>query len=155
MFANEISFCVSIWYPAEEFTLAGTFMADAPTNNLYLFLFNPRAEIRNEAVNIDIPVLGHSYYWSFQRDGSEPLSAEMLDRTAPPHVFFQCVLWGKSWQEGEYRVIKEFCLTKGISLENTDMAMQLGYPLAVMHDKPVLLNGACPSLIASSLPSQR
>ncbi|KAJ7308730.1 hypothetical protein DFH08DRAFT_488635 [Mycena albidolilacea] len=45
--ATGVVFYVSIWFPPrDEFSLRGTFMADAPPKQLYLFLLNPRVDIQ-------------------------------------------------------------------------------------------------------------
>jgi hypothetical protein len=116
-------------------------MADSPTNELYLFLFSPQAEIIDGACTVIIPAPEDAYYWSFQSNGSDPLSNEILDEVFPPQVLYQTHLLERYWSEQDYQLIRDFSLAKGLNPNSPDFANQLGYPLAVIHPEPLLLDG--------------
>lgn len=138
---TELAFGVTLWYPEDYFTLRGTFMADSPTNDLYLFLFSPQAAIRDGACTVAIPAPEDAYYWSFQSDGSNPLSDEILDEVCPPQVLYQTCLLERHWSKQDYRLIRDFLLAKGLNPNSPDLVNQLGYPLAVIDPEPLPLDG--------------
>jgi hypothetical protein len=87
--ATGVVFYVSIWFPpTDEFSLRGTFVADAPPKELYLFLLNPRADIQYDRSSVEIPAACDSYYWSFESDGSHRVLDEVLEEIVPPRVLF-------------------------------------------------------------------
>ncbi|KAJ7226908.1 hypothetical protein GGX14DRAFT_417610 [Mycena pura] len=135
--ATAVCFNVTIWYSTNDIGLRGTFMADAPMGDLYLFLFNPHVGIQDGVVSVEIPSTEDAYYWSFQHDGQEPLSAEILDEINPPQVLLEVHVGGEYWSEKDYQLIQEIIRAKG--LDPTDLAAHLGYPLAVMHNIPLLV----------------
>ena len=128
---------VTIWYPTDDIGLRGTFMAHAPVDDLYLFLFQPHVNVQDGVVSVEIPHMQDAYYWSFWPDGHEPLSAELLDEIVPPQVLLEVCIWGKQWSQQDYQSIGDLIQAKGLDPESSDLAIQLGYPLAVMHDVPV------------------
>ncbi|KAF8174607.1 hypothetical protein K438DRAFT_1848563 [Mycena galopus ATCC 62051] len=135
---DRVDFSVTVWHPAEAFALRGTFMADAPMDDLYLFLFSPRIQIIDGCPTVGIPAT--AYYWSFTPDGSEPLSGEILEDISAPQVLLQAGLVGRSWTERDYQLVRELCLEKGFNPESPDLANHLGYPLAKMHPEPLPLH---------------
>ncbi|KAJ7218452.1 hypothetical protein GGX14DRAFT_560794 [Mycena pura] len=132
-----VQFNVTIWYPTDDIGLRGTFMAGAPMDDLYLFLFHPCVDVQDGLVSVEIPPMQDAYYWSFWPDGREPLSAELLDEIIPPQVVLDVRLQGKQWSQQDYQLIRDITLAKGLDPESSDLAIQLGYPLAVMHDVPL------------------
>ncbi|KAJ7212668.1 hypothetical protein GGX14DRAFT_697049, partial [Mycena pura] len=135
--ANGVRFLVTIWYPTDDFGLRGTFMAGAPTDDLYLFLFHPCVDVQDGVVSVEIPSVQDAYYWSFSPDGREPLSAALLDEIMPPQVLLNVYIAGKQWSQQDYQLIRDITRAKGLDPKSNDFAVQLGYPLAVMHDVPL------------------
>ncbi|KAJ7218442.1 hypothetical protein GGX14DRAFT_560781 [Mycena pura] len=135
--ATAVRFYVTIWYPTDDIGLRGTFMAGAPMDDLYLFLFRPHVNVQGGVVSVEIPSVQDTYYWSFWPDGREPLSAEFLDEIMPPQVCLDVYTVGKQWSQQDYQLIRDITRAKGLDPESSDLAIQLGYPLAVMpHDVP-------------------
>src|ERR1700761_4725566 len=132
-----VHFYVTIWYPTDDIGLRGTFMAGAPMDDLYLFLFHPCVDVQDGLVSVEIPSVQDAYYWSFWPDGREPLSAELLDEIMPPQVLLDVRIWGKQWCQRDYQLIGDIIRAKGLDPESSDLAIQLNYPLAVMHDVPL------------------
>ncbi|KAJ7218469.1 hypothetical protein GGX14DRAFT_27860, partial [Mycena pura] len=112
-------------------------MAGAPMDDLYLFLFHPHVDVQDGLVSVKIPSMEDAYYWSFWPDGREPLSAELLDEIMPPQVLLDVHILGTQWSQQDYELIRDITQAKGLDPESSDLAIQLGYPLAVMHDVPL------------------
>ncbi|KAJ7051945.1 hypothetical protein C8F01DRAFT_1173746 [Mycena amicta] len=75
----------------DEFTLAGTFMTNAPTDDILLFLSN----IADAATHcFTIPSLRNSHYWSRDSAGLQPLCLEEIDLYTPPEIIFTPSLHG-------------------------------------------------------------
>ncbi|KAJ7218471.1 hypothetical protein GGX14DRAFT_595010 [Mycena pura] len=134
---TRVDFYVTIWYPTEDIGLRGTFIAGAPMDDLYLFLFHPCVDVQDGLVSVKIPSVQNAYYWSFSPDGREPLSAELLDEIMPPQVLLDVHILGTQWSQQDYELIRDITQAKGLDPESSDLAIQLGYPLAVMHDVPL------------------
>ncbi|KAJ7218439.1 hypothetical protein GGX14DRAFT_560777 [Mycena pura] len=135
--ATGVQFDVTIWYPTDDIGLRGTFMAGAPMDDLYLFLFHPCVDVQDGLVSVEIPSVQDTYYWSFRPEGREPLSAELLDEIMPPQVLLNVRIMGKQWSQQDYQLIRDITWAKGLDPESSDLAIKLGYPLAVMHDVPL------------------
>ncbi|KAJ7859041.1 hypothetical protein B0H14DRAFT_638648 [Mycena olivaceomarginata] len=140
LLATGIQFRVSLWDSPDEISLRGTFMADAPMQEIYLFLFDPCVHIQNGRTSVKIPATSHAYYWSFQHDGSNRLSDEMLEEIVPPQVLFEARIVGHTWSDVDYELIREFSLAKGFNPNSNDVAIELGYPLAALHDEPIQIS---------------
>ncbi|KAJ7199994.1 hypothetical protein GGX14DRAFT_401001 [Mycena pura] len=137
--ATAIWYKVTVWYPTNDVGLCGTFMTDSPTEDLYLFLFNPCVDIQDGVISVEIPSLKDAYYWSLQSDGREPLSAEVVDKIMPPEVLLEAHIAGRYWSEQDYHLIREITRAKGLDPGSSELSVQLGYPLAVIHDAPLPL----------------
>ncbi|KAJ7218486.1 hypothetical protein GGX14DRAFT_695701 [Mycena pura] len=135
--ATGVQFYVTIWYPIDDIGLHGTFMAGAPMDDIYLFLFHPCVEVQDGLVSVKIPSMQDAYYWSFWPDGREALSDEILDEIMPPQVLLDVHITGKQWSQQDYQLIRDITREKGLDPESSDLAIQLGYPLTVMHDVPL------------------
>ncbi|KAF7359888.1 hypothetical protein MVEN_00714500 [Mycena venus] len=135
--ATGIQFRVSLWDSPDEISIQGTFMVDAPMQDVYLFLFDPCVRIQNGRTSVKIPATSHAYYWSFQHDGSTRLSDEMLEEIVPPQVLFEARIVGHTWSDVDYELIRDFLLAKGFNPNSNDAALELGYPLAAVHDEPI------------------
>ncbi|KAJ7913967.1 hypothetical protein B0H13DRAFT_457809 [Mycena leptocephala] len=91
-----VKFRISI-YPEDCCTLRGTFMADTPTSDIYLFLFKPEVEFVEGYPIIKIPAPREALYWSFDPQGRERLSSQMAEEIGVPYVFFDSGVTGLSW----------------------------------------------------------
>ncbi|KAJ7822413.1 hypothetical protein B0H14DRAFT_2828707 [Mycena olivaceomarginata] len=121
--ATGVVFYVSIWFPpTDEFSLRGTFMADAPPKELYLFLLNPRADIQYDRSSVEIPAACDSYYWSFESDGSHRVLDEVLEEIVPPRVLFHPRILGHRWLQSDYRLVTEFQLAEACDPGTTGLA---------------------------------
>ncbi|KAJ7190724.1 hypothetical protein GGX14DRAFT_701769 [Mycena pura] len=146
---TELRFTVKIHSRLDN-CLRGTFMADPPTNDLFLFLANPKAEIQNGILSVALARAENTFYWSFEPDGSIPLTPEELEDLAPPEVIVNTHIGTRTWIKEDYQLIKEFCVVKGIDPESTNLAIQLGYPLAVAdnyHSRRIIV--LCVSFITA------
>ncbi|KAJ7435014.1 hypothetical protein B0H11DRAFT_2257702 [Mycena galericulata] len=123
----------SISYEPDEFTLQGTFMADTPTNEVYLFLFPATIEGSNDQRVIYLPPQRETYYWSFDPMGIEQLSDDTVMELGLPRVHFQAILHGAHWSSEHYEVIRDFHRAKGFDPHRQDAAIKLGYPLLDVH----------------------
>jgi hypothetical protein len=124
-----VKFRISIWYPEDCFTLRGTFMADTPTSDIYLFLFKPEVEFVEGYPIIKIPAPREALYWSFDPQGRERLSSQMAEEIGVPYVFFESWVTGSSWAQREYDILAEFHSAKGFDPFTRQVALQLGHPL--------------------------
>ncbi|KAF7333370.1 MFS general substrate transporter [Mycena venus] len=102
----------NLWYGMDA-SLRGTFMSDAPADDIYLCIFTPQLVQQDGLLSIDIPPAHESYYWSFNKDGSEPLSADELDDILPPEVNFAFSVSGQFWNEEDFKIIEEFKMARG------------------------------------------
>ncbi|KAJ7804511.1 hypothetical protein B0H14DRAFT_1616350 [Mycena olivaceomarginata] len=80
-------FRVSIWCPEDNFTLRGTFMADVPTSEIYLFVFKPAVEFVGDYPVIEFPHVRDALYWSFDPRGRTRLTSEMAERIGVFRMF--------------------------------------------------------------------
>ncbi|KAJ7051901.1 hypothetical protein C8F01DRAFT_1173385, partial [Mycena amicta] len=93
-FITGIQMEIHILDTSDEFTLAGTFMSNAPTDNLFLCLPTV-APMYNAATRcFTIPSLRNSYYWSRDSAGLQPLCLEEIDLYTPPEILFTPSLHG-------------------------------------------------------------
>jgi hypothetical protein len=122
-------FRVSIWCPEDNFTLRGTFMADVPTSEIYLFVFKPAVEFVGGYPVIEFPHVRDALYWSFDPRGRTRLTSEMAERIGVPYVFFESWVTGTSWSQKDYDILAEFHSAKGCDPFSCDVAVKLGYPI--------------------------
>ena len=66
-----------------EHTLAGTFMTDAPVDEVYLFLYTPAIVAGHPFI---LPSAIESHYWSVDKDGSSRLDQDLLDNYGLPKI---------------------------------------------------------------------
>ncbi|KAF7358107.1 hypothetical protein MVEN_00858800 [Mycena venus] len=115
---SSIHFRVELCYWTDDASLRGTFMADAPMDDIYLCVFTPQFVRQDGFLSVDFPPIHESYYWSFNEDGSEPLTVDELEDILPPEVDFSLVLSGPFWNEQDYRMIEEFKMAMGRNAES-------------------------------------
>ncbi|KAJ7065171.1 hypothetical protein C8F01DRAFT_1124498 [Mycena amicta] len=93
-FVTGIQMEIHILDTSDKFTLAGTFMMNAPTDSLFLCL-PTMAPMYDAATRcFTIPSLRNSYYWSRDPAGLEPLCLEEMDLYTPPEILFTPYLHG-------------------------------------------------------------
>ncbi|KAF8164390.1 hypothetical protein K438DRAFT_268341 [Mycena galopus ATCC 62051] len=104
-------------------------MIDAPSNNIYLFLFPPQVEILTGHFTVAFPPETERYYWAFDPEGLDRLTHALAEDIGllKPRFFFHC--WPVSWDKREEDQICEFHAAKGFDPDSQDAAVALGYPL--------------------------
>ncbi|KAJ7262525.1 hypothetical protein C8J57DRAFT_1471120 [Mycena rebaudengoi] len=113
----------------DEFTLQGTFMADSPTDEVYLFLFPPNVANSRGHLAVHLPLETETYYWSFDPEGIEHLPQDSLDKFALPSVSFRAQVSAVHWRQEVYDSIAACHCAKHFDPASQDVAIELGYPL--------------------------
>ncbi|KAJ7846513.1 hypothetical protein B0H13DRAFT_2093024 [Mycena leptocephala] len=113
----------------DNFTLRGTFMADAPTDKLYLFLFPPQADIVDGRLSVRNPPDTMKHYWTFDASGLDRLTQEAAEAIGPPTAELSVETWGGRWDDRDYVLIHDFHVAKGFDPDSPDAAIAIGYPL--------------------------
>ncbi|KAJ7032201.1 hypothetical protein C8F04DRAFT_665663 [Mycena alexandri] len=123
-----VKFRISIWCPEDRFTLRGTFMADASSSEIYLFLFRPDFKFVDGYPVIRIPPPGEAFYWSFDPQGHRKMTSEEAEEVGVPYVFFESCVTGASWAPGNYDILSDFHRAKGFDPFSRQITLKLGYP---------------------------
>ncbi|KAJ7018873.1 hypothetical protein C8F04DRAFT_1149750 [Mycena alexandri] len=110
---SSIHLSVTLWYGTDGASLRGTFMSDTPADEIYLCVFTPQLVQQDGFIFTDVPLGHESYYWSFNKDGSEPLSADELDDILPPEVNLTLRVSGQCWNEEDFATIEELKMARG------------------------------------------
>ncbi|KAJ7279255.1 hypothetical protein C8J57DRAFT_1125109 [Mycena rebaudengoi] len=131
----------SISSNVDEFTLQGTFMADSPTDDIYLFLFPTNVANSRGHLAVHLPLETETYYWSFDPEGIEHLPQDSLDKLALPSVSFRIQIAVAHWSQEVYDSISAFHHAKGFDPASQDVAIELGYPLLDVDRLNDLING--------------
>ncbi|KAJ7882658.1 hypothetical protein B0H13DRAFT_926827, partial [Mycena leptocephala] len=113
----------------DSFTLQGTFMADAPTDEVYLFLFTPQVDVVDNLITVTNPPDTEKYYWAFDPAGLNRLTHDVAEDFGLPAVEFSIDLWGRGWDEQGYDMVRDFHVAKGFDPYTQDAAIAVGYPL--------------------------
>jgi hypothetical protein len=113
----------------DEFTLQGTFMADSPTDEVYLFLFPADVGDSNGHLAVHLPPADQTYYWAFDPEGLDRLPQDVLDKLSLPRVNFRALVYGEKWKKEIYDAIAACHSAKGFDPTSQDVAIELGYPL--------------------------
>ncbi|KAJ7930740.1 hypothetical protein B0H13DRAFT_2531787, partial [Mycena leptocephala] len=124
-----ISFTCTLNTHLDSFTLQGTFMADAPTDKVYLFLFPPQVDVVDGQLIVTNPPDTEKYYWAFDPFGLNRLTHDVAEDFGLPTVEFSIHLDGEGWEEHKYDMIREFHVAKGFDPYTQDAAIAVGYPL--------------------------
>ncbi|KAJ7276566.1 hypothetical protein C8J57DRAFT_1583667 [Mycena rebaudengoi] len=125
----------------DEFTLQGTFMADSPTDEVYLFLFPANVANSRGHLAVHLPLETETYYWSFDPEGIEHLPQDSLDKFALPSVSFRAQVLAVHWSQEVYDSITACHCAKGFDPPSQDVAIELGYPLLDVDRLNDLING--------------
>ncbi|KAJ6450767.1 hypothetical protein C8R45DRAFT_1042718 [Mycena sanguinolenta] len=124
-----VKFKFSVWFPEDKFTLRGTFIADTPPAQIYLFLFNPEVHFVDGYPVIQVPHHRDTLYWSFDHHGKTKLTPEMAEEIGVPYVFFESWVTGTSWTEKDYETLAQFHTAKHYDALGPGVAKELGYPV--------------------------
>ncbi|KAJ7826354.1 hypothetical protein B0H13DRAFT_2440826 [Mycena leptocephala] len=112
-----------------NFTLRGTFMADAPTDKVYFFLFPPQVDVVDNLITVTNPPDTEKYYWAFDPAGFDRLTHDVAEDFGLPTVEFSIYSYGGKWDEHDYDMIRDFHIAKGFDPYTQDVAIAMGYPL--------------------------
>ncbi|KAJ7930678.1 hypothetical protein B0H13DRAFT_880542 [Mycena leptocephala] len=114
---------------ADNFTLRGTFMADASTDKVYLFLFPPQVDVVDNLITVTNPPDTEKHYWAFDAAGLNRLTHGMAEDFGLPTVEFSMTMFRGRWEERDYDMICDFHTAKGFDPYTQDAAIAVGYPL--------------------------
>ncbi|KAJ7787198.1 hypothetical protein B0H14DRAFT_287941 [Mycena olivaceomarginata] len=128
-FITSIHFDCILDHQLDAFTLRGTFMTDAPSSKVYLFLFNPQVEVLDGQLTVINLPDAEKYYWSFDPAGLDQLTHEIAEDIGLPTPKFTIRPWGLFLEEEQTNLIREFHAAKGFDPESPDAAIAMGYPL--------------------------
>ncbi|KAJ7276569.1 hypothetical protein C8J57DRAFT_193217 [Mycena rebaudengoi] len=131
----------SISSNADEFTLQGTFMANSPTDEVYLFLFPANVANSRGQLAVHLPLETETYYWSFDPNGIEHLPQDYLDKFALPSVRLRARVAALHWSQELYDSIATCHRAKGFDPASQDVAIELGYLLLDVDRLNDLING--------------
>ncbi|KAJ6539862.1 hypothetical protein DFH09DRAFT_69545, partial [Mycena vulgaris] len=137
---KDIEFSLSIWYSEDEYTLDGTFPEAKFPETIYLFVCPLDIRQVEEREVVQIPVSNEAFYWSLDPSGADRLTQEETEELSLPSVSFAARLWGCSWNETQYDVLRCFYLDKGYNPASLDVAHELDYPLFKIHDEPLVVS---------------
>jgi hypothetical protein len=129
LFVTRIDFDCILDHQLDGFTLRGTFMTDAPSDKVYLFLFPPQVEILDSQLTVINPPDAEKYYWAFDPAGLDQLTREIAEDIGLPTPEFTIVPLGLMLEEEETNLIREFHAAKGFDPESQDIAIAMAYPL--------------------------
>jgi hypothetical protein len=104
-------------------------MADAPMDDLYLFLFPANMYLSAGHLALHLPPQSEAYYWTFDPEGIERFSEDTSEALGLPLVQFHTLVRGDRGSKDDYTLIREFHLDKGFDPDSQDIAIELGYPL--------------------------
>jgi hypothetical protein len=128
-FVTTIYFHCILDYQLDGFTLRGTFMMDAPSTKVYLFLLNPQVEVLDGQFTIINPPDAEKYYWAFDPAGLNQLTHEIAEDIGLPTPKFMTNPFGLYLQEEDTNLIRDFHTARSFDLESQDTAIAMGYPL--------------------------
>ncbi|KAJ7336163.1 hypothetical protein DFH08DRAFT_939242 [Mycena albidolilacea] len=118
----------------DSFTFQGTFMTDAPSKKVYLFLFPPQVEILDGQLTFTNPPDAEKYYWAFDPAGLDQLTHKAAEDIGLPTPEFSIQLSGPVLGEFTDAAICEFHSAKGFNPGSQDAAIKMGYPLVDVKD---------------------
>ncbi|KAJ7882673.1 hypothetical protein B0H13DRAFT_2278292 [Mycena leptocephala] len=122
-----------------DITLRGTFMADAPTDQVYLFLFPPQVDVVDNLITVTNLPDTEKYYWAFDPAGLNRLTHDVVEEFGLPTVEFSIALIGGKWDQHDYDMIRDFHIAKGFDPYTQDAAIAMGYPLIDLEEMKKLI----------------
>ncbi|KAJ7768003.1 hypothetical protein B0H14DRAFT_358589 [Mycena olivaceomarginata] len=128
-FITGIDFDCILDHQLDGFTLRGTFMTDAPSDKVYLFLCNPQVEVLDGQLTVINPPDAEKYYWAFDPTGLDQLPHEIAEDIGLPTPKFRIEPHSLYLREEETNLIREFHAAKGFDPESQDVAIAMRYPL--------------------------
>ncbi|KAJ7898478.1 hypothetical protein B0H13DRAFT_1718344 [Mycena leptocephala] len=131
---TSISFNCALNAHVDNFTLRGTFMADAPTAKVYLFLFRLQVNVVDGQLIVTYPPDTEKYYWAFDPAGLDRLTHEAAEDIGLPTVKFSMEMVGKECDEWDHDLIRDFHAAKGLNPYSQDAAIAMGYPIMDIED---------------------
>ncbi|KAJ6563962.1 hypothetical protein B0H19DRAFT_74453 [Mycena capillaripes] len=134
VFVTAIGFYCTFNTSPENFTLQGTFMADAPTDDVYLFIFSPKVDLVDGRFIVTSPPAAERYYWAFDPAGLDRLTDPTAEDLGLPTPEFSIKLWGIQWTKRLHDITCDFHTAKGFDPCSRDMAIAMGYPLVDLED---------------------
>ncbi|KAJ6578856.1 hypothetical protein DFH09DRAFT_1310824 [Mycena vulgaris] len=138
---TRVYFYFSIGFDLDKFTLRGTFMADTPTDEVYLFLFPGNVDVSDGQLTVDLPPESETYYLSFNPQGIERLSEDTIEQIGLPRLSFEAIVHAIQWPQNHYNLIRECHRAKGFDPDTQDVAIELGYPLVDVDELNYMVNG--------------
>ncbi|THU93290.1 hypothetical protein K435DRAFT_670529, partial [Dendrothele bispora CBS 962.96] len=69
------------------------------------------------------------YYWSFNPDGSCPLSKRVTEALGLPELIPEARVWPYKFQDYQYEATKQFQLFRGYNPSTQEFAKRHGLPL--------------------------
>ncbi|KAJ6563963.1 hypothetical protein B0H19DRAFT_1233144 [Mycena capillaripes] len=134
VFVIRIGFDCSFNTPPDNFTLQGTFMAAAPTDDVYLFIFSPKVDLVDGRFILTSPPAAERYYWAFDPAGLDRLTCQAVEDLGLPVPEFSTWLGGARWDKTRHNMVRDFHAAKGFDPCSQDMAIAMGYPLVDPED---------------------
>jgi hypothetical protein len=127
-----------------EYTLAGTFMADAPTDEVFLFLPSPRVTMVNGRLAFHVPP---EPYFAFDLNGANQLTDDMhIERGLPKFSLELSEQYGL-WSDTEYQLLWNFHRAKGYDPDSQNIAAACGYPLIDVESLCPRVTGRCSRIL--------
>ncbi|KAJ6529533.1 hypothetical protein DFH09DRAFT_1093952 [Mycena vulgaris] len=102
--ATGLRFGLTFVQPVDNLTLAGTFMADAPTEDIFLFMVTPHATSDHV---ITVPALRDIYYWSTDPEGQSKLEPDLWHIYGLPEVIYTTAIVGCTFSRQEVKELRE------------------------------------------------
>jgi len=127
LFITSIHFNCTLKTHLDGFTLRGTFMADSPSDEVYLFLFTPKVELVDGCFTFTNPPDTEKYYWAFNPTGVDRLTHQTAEDIGLPVVEFSIFL-SKS-DHHHSNLIPDFHAAKGFDPDSQEAAITMGYLL--------------------------
>jgi hypothetical protein len=102
---------------------------DAPSTEVYLFLFNPQVEVLDSQLAIINLPDTEKYYWAFDPAGIDQLTHEIAEDIGLPTPKFSTELYCLYLREEDNNLIRDFHAARGFDPESQDVTIAMGYPL--------------------------
>jgi hypothetical protein len=96
---------------------------------VYLFLFSPQVEVVDNLITVANPLDTEKYYWAFDPAGLNRLTHDVAEDFGLPAVEFSIETAGRSWDDRELDMVRDFHVAKGFDPYTQDVAFAMGYPL--------------------------
>ncbi|KAJ7059391.1 hypothetical protein C8F01DRAFT_1295129 [Mycena amicta] len=116
-----------------KFTIQGTFMTDAPQDDLYLFLATPRVYKEDGIMAIQTSHMVPVFFWSFHPDGRSALTPQELDLVHPPRLVVDMKIYASSWSTEDYMLVREFVFNEGWPSLGSNFPKRDGLRVPIIH----------------------